>query len=469
MKEKLKSLSFTEKLIYGAIIVFALFLWIFSFSFVEFSSYSIDTFFYFILIFFILSVIGLMGTIQIVKQNKEYYKIKVLSFLILIIYILFVTVFLSVYISIDFDYFLSQWIDSYKNLSFSEALYQIVDISNYTPLYNYFLIIIARCGINSLYTVKFLTFIFSIFLAFVMELIVKHVRRVDFNFIRFAIFMIIPTICMEYASWGQCDAIYTAFCLLAFYFALKKKSKLSFLSVGIAFAFKLQFLFVVPILFVMLLIKDKSGAHYLKWKDIWIAPVMYALNFIPILVGRPVEDLILVYFKQVDYFGLLSQDCANLCYIYELIGIRKGHPAYNFLFIFQFIVTIALIIALIIFIVKLSKKKSLGDIDLLFFATIFSFIMVLFMPKMLDRFYFLATEFAVILAFCKPTKNNVYLAILIELSLFFVMFCTYVYTESWISYVGYIFIIIGLIMNLGALYLMIKEICVNYKIEEKIS
>ena len=141
MKEKLKSLSFTEKLIYGAIIVFALFLWIFSFSFVEFSSYSIDTFFYFILIFFILSVFGLMGTIQIVKQNKENYKIKVLSFLILIVYILFVTVFLSVYISIDFDYFLSQWIDSYKNLSFSEALYQIVDISNYTPLYNYFLIL----------------------------------------------------------------------------------------------------------------------------------------------------------------------------------------------------------------------------------------------------------------------------------------------------------------------------------------
>ena len=283
MKEKLKSLSFTEKLIYGAIIVFALFLWIFSFSFVELSSYSIDTLFYFILIFFILSVIGLMGTIQIVKQNKEYYKIKVLSFLILIVYILFVTVILSVYISIDFDYFLSQWIDSYKNLSFSEALYKIVDVSIYTPLYNYFLIIIARCGINSLYTVKFLTFLFSIFLAFVMELIVKHVRRVDFNFIRFAIFMIIPTICMEYASWGQCDAIYTAFCLLAFYFALKKKSKLSFLSVGIAFAFKLQFLFVVPILFVMLLIKDKSGAHYLKWKDIWIAPVMYVLNFIGVL------------------------------------------------------------------------------------------------------------------------------------------------------------------------------------------
>lgn len=462
MNNTLSQFTFAEKINLSIIILFCVIFGFISFSFVDYNSMTTDTIVYAVFVAFILCVIGILGTIDVLKENNEKTKLKLTSLWVMLSFVLITVMCFSSYISGDYDFFLSNWVDNYKNLTIQECLYQIVEISNYTPAYNYFLIIIAKLGVNSLLAIKFITFLFSILLAVSMELIVSLVKKSKFNYLRMVIFLIVPTILMEYTSWGQCDAIYTAFCVLAFYFALKRKSKLSFLFVGLAFAFKLQFLFIVPILFVMLINKDKDGNHYLKWKDIWIAPIMYVINLIPMFAGMSIVDLLLVYFRQTISSDRLSLDCANLCHIYSLFDVGAQYSIYPFILWFHIILSITLVLLLVIFIIWLSKRKKLEQCDLLFFATVFSFIMVLFMPKMLDRFYFIASVLGICLAFVKPNKSNIYIALLIELALFLTMYCTYHFTEQWINYVGMLLISISLIMNIGAFIIMIK-IIYNYK------
>ncbi len=465
MKTFLKSLPLFHKIGFSLLFLIALFLIVFLFSFIDFTSFSIDVLYYSIALFFVLSIFAAFGVRKIAKENSPSKKTKIILFIGILLLVLVFAICTSNYVSGDYYIYLGNWIESYKSLSFSECLNNITTISNYTPVYNYFLIIIAKLGVNSLHAIKFVTFIFSLLLVISMELVIFFVRKSEFNFLRAACFLLVPTICIEYSFWGQCDAIYTAFCILAFYFALVKKSKLSFMFVGIAFVFKFQFLFIVPILFIMLIIKDKTGEKYLKWKDLWIAPIMYALNFVPLFTGASLIDLLSVYFSQAGYYDKLSQSCANFCIIFDVFNIQGGSVPYYIIMILTILITLCLMIALIVYIVKLSKRRILDYSDLVFFATVFSFIMVFFMPKMLDRFYFLASTLGIILACSKPSKSNVYISILIEIALFFVMVLFFNNAYDWVSYVYTPFMVFALVLNIIVLGIMVFEL-LNYKKSE---
>ena len=64
--------------------------------------------------------------------------------------------------------------------------------------------------------------------------------------IAFAIIWLSPTTIMNGAFWGQCDYIYTAFIFVSIWAMLREKYRLAFVFLGIAFAFKLQAIFILP-------------------------------------------------------------------------------------------------------------------------------------------------------------------------------------------------------------------------------
>ena len=263
------------------------------------------------------------------------------------------------------------------------------------------------------------------------------VAKTKFEPLRFVCFLILSPILFEYSAWGQCDAIYTSFAMLAFLFALKKKSKLSFLFVGLSFAVKLQFLFVVPVLFVMLIVKDEKGEHYLKWKDIWIAPLMYAVNLVPAFAGRNVLDLLLVYANQTGTDYGVSSNCANVLYFYTLLEDYLGVnvPWLETLLIALFVVITILVLVLILYVVfKRNKIKKLEQKDLVFFGVLFSFAMVFLMPKMLDRFYFIPMAMACVWFFVDKSFSSKIVPVLIHNALYFMMYLTYIdYIKGFIS------------------------------------
>ena len=382
-------------------------------------NFDLDFFVYLILTVIPLIIIGCLAFKKL--KNRQ---VKIIFYSVIILIYLFIIVHAQV-TSGDYQAFLSQWYNFYKNNTLKVSLYKIIDVSNYTPFYNYFLIVFAKLNLNPLYSIKYLTYLFSLLLAFIIEKIISNIRKEDFNYLRFILVLIIPSVLIEYSAWGQCDAIYTSFALISLYFALNKKSKLSFMFIGLSFATKLQFLFIVPILFVMLIVKDESGEHYLKWKDIWIAPLMYAVNLIPVFAGRSVIDLLSVYISQSVFDYRISGDCANFCLSYMILSfeIATGVSSlYNVLIYVHVIVTFLLMLFILYFTLRYNKIKTLSKVDLIFIGTLFSFVMVFFMPKMLDRFYFISLCLSYILMWCKPSKINFIIFTLISNSIYFMMY-----------------------------------------------
>lgn len=323
--------------------------------------------------------------------------------------------------SYDWKNFLKPWCNFYYLYGWHDSLAAITQISDYTPLYNYFLIIIAQFGSPTLclYAIKYLSFLFSIGLAVVMELIICRIRQCRLNYLRLVCFLILPPILLEFTAWGQCDAIYTFFCLLAFYWALQHKSILCFISLGLAFALKLQFLFIVPILFVMLIIRDENGKKYLSWWWVWLAPLMYVVNLVPVFFGAKLWDLLLVYVGQSgEYFNVaLSMNACNLSLLFNWLVGFKSRVVLMVAEIIFIVLALTAVIYLLVRAFMAQRRQPLTPTDLLRYATCFAMTMVYFMPHMHDRFFFIAMVLACIWAMVAPSKKNILIATMIGAAL----------------------------------------------------
>ncbi len=416
---------------------------------------------YFFVLLATFSLVGVAGCF-FVKKTDEKRVIKRVMLCLALLCGFLVCVLLMDYESFDYLTYLKVWYESYEKSSVSQALYSIVDVSDYTPAYNYFLIFFAKTGLNALYSIKYLTLLFSILFAFIVEKIISHIKDEKFSIVRFSIILVLPVLLMEYSSWGQCDAIYTSFALLAFLFALKKKSKLSFMFIGLSFAFKMQFLFIVPVLFVMLIVKDEEGKHYLKWKDIWIAPLMYFVNLLPVFAGRPVLDVLLVFFRQTTTNYGLSAKCANLLYPVNVLLVdvlscsAETLEIISKIFTVSFVILTLTVLAFILYVVlKFSKNHVFTKNDFVFIGMLFAFVMVFFMPKMLDRFYFISMGLSVVYFCVDKGCFSKIIPTLIQNALYFMMFLIYYnYIQGFLSA---IVSVIGVASGVTACLLLLIE------------
>ena len=415
-------------------------------------SFSSDIFYYALAVFVLFSIVGVFAIVGLKKQGKGFKQILITIIVLLLLFAF--TLLMANFESTDYKHFLQIWCDTYSQGSLKDALNSITTVSNYTPAYNYFLILIARLGFNYLYGIKFISLLFTISLAFALTKLICYIRKQPFNYLMFVGFLFIPQLATEFAIWGQCNAIYTSFVIWAFYSALRKRSKLAFMFVGLAFVFKLQFLFILPIMFVLLIVKDKENQHYLKWKHIWIAPAMYLINMLPAIAGTSVLDLLLVYISQSGYDNRISGACANFCYIYFLLGIREGQTIYSLLTLAHFAITIVVLILLLVLIFKTNKKRALNFTDFLFFGLVTSFAMVFFMPKMLDKFYIISTMLSIALMFVKSEKKYIHLAFCLNLAMY----------SSMLQHLVWFVIgpAIGLIINFITLSIIIKILVKDY-------
>lgn len=105
--------------------------------------------------------------------------------------------------------------------------------------------------------------------------------------------MWLPTVWINSAAWGQCDAMWGACCMLALLFFLKDMPRAGMLWFGLAFSFKQQAIFFAPVVLVILL------AGRMRWWQLLIAPGVYALTCLPcVLAGRSWGSVLGVYLTQ---------------------------------------------------------------------------------------------------------------------------------------------------------------------------
>ena len=95
------------------------------------------------------------------------------------------------------------------------------EIGNYTPAYMHFLMIFSYFDIEPVYLIKALSTVFDVVLAIGFTLLLSKQLNKYQKVLAFFVVLWLPTVITNSAVWGQCDAIYVSFILLAFACALR--------------------------------------------------------------------------------------------------------------------------------------------------------------------------------------------------------------------------------------------------------
>lgn len=289
--------------------------------------------------------------------------------------------------SADYFGFLEEWMQTIRNNGGYRSL--SMPISNYTSPYMYIMTILSYISSNDLYALKLVSIFFDYMAAFSVFLIIYHMTaNVRKSVLGMAILLLSPTVIIDSAYWCQCDIIYTAFLLYAFYFFLKDNSKISMLFFAISFSFKLQALFLLPFFLIMWLKKKTVQLRHLLW-----VPVIYILSALPAwMLGRDFKDLMMIYFDQSSYYPWGTLEYPN---IYALLG--EAMPDLRHAAEVSGAGTYMTIIMLGCIAYYFYTRKIRFTDELLVTLALFTVAVVVYaLPHMHDRYGFLIDLFAVI-------------------------------------------------------------------------
>lgn len=292
----------------------------------------------------------------------------------------------------DYKMFFEPWVATLREagggIKGLSAEFEYVD---YTTPYLTILSFISICPfLNTLLLMKLVSIFFDFVAAFaVMAIVYDRTKNMTYGILGYGALLMVPTVLTNGAMWAQCDIIFTSFVLWSLYFMLKDKPAWSMAFYGIAFAFKLQTLFLAP-LYVILWMKGK-----VKLKHFLFLPLMYVIGMIPsLLAGKSFWELISVYFfqanGQMDIYAL-SHKFPN---IYQLIGTDS--------FLFEYAdagiwVTLGALMSLMYCFAR--KQYEMNACLLLRMGMLLTMTVVFFLPHMHERYAILVDVMAIVYVF----------------------------------------------------------------------
>ena len=292
----------------------------------------------------------------------------------------------------DYKMFFEPWVATLREagggIKGLSAEFEYVD---YTTPYLTILSFISICPfLNTLLLMKLVSIFFDFVAAFaVMAIVYDRTKNMTYGILGYGALLMVPTVLTNGAMWAQCDIIFTSFVLWSLYFMLKDKPAWSMTFYGIAFAFKLQTLFLAP-LYVILWMKGK-----VKLKHFLFLPLMYVLGMIPsLLAGKSFWELISVYFfqanGQMDIYAL-SHKFPN---IYQLIGTDS--------FLFEYAdagIWVTLGALMILMYCFARKQYEMNACLLLRMGMLLTMTVVFFLPHMHERYAILVDVMAIVYVF----------------------------------------------------------------------
>jgi Gpi18-like mannosyltransferase len=272
--------------------------------------------------------------------------------------------------------------------------------SNYAPAYLYLLAGLSLLSgvLPAIVLIKLLSVAGTVVLA----LAVRHLL------IRFdapqpvraaALVFAMPSLLLNATLLGQCDAMWAAPCIMGVAAALDRRHATMLAWFGLAVAFKAQAVLVAPF-FLALLIKRKVPL----W--LWpIAPAVTLATMVPAwAAGWPAADLVTIYLRQADTFQLLSFNAPNIWAILQALPL--GLPLVG-------LATAAAIGGTAAYIARFSAQ-TLDNRALLSAALLATLVTAGLLPRMHERYFFLADVLALCLALVCRDRPSQTIAILVQ-------------------------------------------------------
>ena len=153
------------------------------------------------------------------------------------------------YESGDYTIYLQKWCTFIESNGGFSAI-KLIN-SDYNVSYLYILALFTYLPFSYNTKIKALSIVFDFICAVAVFLIVKYLCHDSSKSIKpylaYGFALLLPTVIINGSLWGQCDIIYTSFILLSLYMLMKEKFPAAFILYGIAFAFKLQAIFIFPL------------------------------------------------------------------------------------------------------------------------------------------------------------------------------------------------------------------------------
>lgn len=293
------------------------------------------------------------------------------------------------FISYDAKICLLPWYD--KILEGGGIASLSAQVGNYNIPYQFAIALMTYLPIKPLYAIKALSCIFDVALAASAVFLYRSVASRATTgrcVLVFAVLFALPTVCLNSAAWGQCDAIYATFVFLAVAFVFRKHPYAAALMLGFALAAKLQTVFVFPFFFIWWVRAEE------KPNIVLLALLVFVGLYVPcipgFLMGRSLLDPVYVYLQQTVWYPHMTMNFPNL---WGLVDVDYGTFKWPAIALTGLLVLIALFMVLR-FKIDVSRPRF-GYLMLLWtvWAVLFS------LPALHDRYGFVLTALVVVATF----------------------------------------------------------------------
>lgn len=193
---------------------------------------------------------------------------------------------------------------------------------------------------------------------------------------------------IDSAALAQCDAIYSAFIVSSLYMLMRDKYHKAFILLGLAFAFKLQAIFIMPFYLFYWFKSRKFSLLYFFY-----IPLMMELSGLPCLIaGRPLREVLIgafsIYASQTGAKMGLYIEYPSFWAFMDVVpmNLSEGYDYYRWQQL-MIAFTVAVLALIMYYLIKL--KITLSSKNMLYIAFLLSFTTVFFLPNMMSRYGYL--------------------------------------------------------------------------------
>ncbi|WP_216213072.1 hypothetical protein [Amycolatopsis aidingensis] len=311
----------------------------------------------------------------------------------------------------DYLLFYRPWYDFIiEHDGFSALRYEFSDLN--AP-YRYFLIILTYLPVPPLFGIKIFSVLFEIVLAFFTYRIVALRFPGSWTpFVAGGVVFLLPTVVLNGSMWAQADASYAAFSLGGVYYLLTRRPWWACVFFGLALAFKLQAIFLFPLLLIMVL----TGR--VPWRALLAIPAVYLLLDVPaLLFGASAAKLLTVYVSATDVWQQLTMNAPSVWQFF------RGEQGLEIMRLPGVLFTGALVLALCLLV--LLSRVELTEARIVLLGALSVVLVPYALPSMHERYFYLADVLTVILA-CYLPRRTWYVPIVVQ-------------TVSLLSYIPFLF------------------------------
>ena len=295
-------------------------------------------------------------------------------------------------VSADYNECLHLWMDEVRSLRGFHSIG--TQIGNYTAPYHYLMAAMSYIpGLSNLAVIKITSTMADFCMAAAAAWLCWQLCRSQTKAVLcYAAVLFLPTVFLNSAAWGQCDAMYTTLVLLTAALYVSGKKSVSMLVYGMALAVKLQAIFVLPAAIIFWL------CGRLRLRHILCAAVGYVVLFIPAMLGaKSFAPLVLAYGMQTKLNALSSN-------IYNGASLFAGITADELPWLGNMLMAGTVVaVGIVAFFCWQNRERLTPQTELLLFACM-ALLVPFLLPAMKDRYYYMAEVLCVVYAFTRPRK-----------------------------------------------------------------